>query len=128
MTLKQKLTNILEDLNSEDKADELWKKYAKIEDMKKISVDFDTESGKIEVQSKNLDINGQPVLDWELNTKTGDIVQTSRNATTGSERIVEKQVDLSTLKNPDPVPQAVFDVTNSNAVKSVTAVTPATAT
>ena len=49
MTLKQKLTNILEDLNSEDKADELWKKYAKIEDMKKISVDFDTESGKIEV-------------------------------------------------------------------------------
>jgi hypothetical protein len=52
MTIKQKLANILEDLDNEAKLDELWKNFAKSEDMKKISVDFDTESGKIEVKSK----------------------------------------------------------------------------
>ena len=52
MTIKQKLANILEDLDNAEKLDELWKNFAKTEDMKKISVDFDTESGKIEVKSQ----------------------------------------------------------------------------
>lgn len=53
------------------------------------------------------------MLEWSLDTKTGDIEQTTRDPDTGSERVVEKTIDVSTLKNPDPVPQSVLDVTKS---------------
>lgn len=49
MTLKQKLANVLEDLDKEEKLDEMWKKYGKTQAMKRISVDFDVDSGKIGV-------------------------------------------------------------------------------
>jgi len=104
MSLKQKFANILDDLDNEAKLDELWKKFAKNDDMKNITVSFDVDSGKVGVTSKNVDANGNPLLDWSMDTKSGEIIQTTRNATTGSERVVEKTIDVDTLKNPDPVP------------------------
>ena len=86
--------------------------------MKKITIHLDADSGKVELASDTKDVNGNPVLEWSMDTKSGEVVQTSRNATTGSERVVEKTIDVSTLKNPDATPQAVIDAASSDTTST----------
>lgn len=113
MTLKQKLANILEDFNQPGRLDELWKNLENTNDTKSFTIDFDAESGKIDIHSQNQNAQGQPVLEWSLDTNKGDIISTTRNVTTNSERVVEKTIDVATLHNPDPVPVAVVAAMNS---------------
>ena len=59
MTLKQKLTNVLEDLDKPGALDELWKNLEKQNDtVKTFTIDFDVESGKIDIQSYNQTYSG----------------------------------------------------------------------
>ena len=113
MTLKQKLANILEDFNQPGRLDELWKNLENTNDTKSFTIDFDAESGKIDIHSQNQNAQGQPILEWSLDTNKGDIISTTRNVTTNSERVVEKTIDVTTLHNPDPVPVAVVEAMNS---------------
>ena len=122
--MKQKLTNILEDLEKPGALDELWKNLEKQNStVKSLSVELNAETGKIDVKSQEKTNSGQPVLEWTLDTHTGDIVETTRNVTTDSERVVEKTVDVESLHNPDPVPVSIIDAMNSTTTASTTTTT-----
>ena len=115
--MKQKLANILKDIESGDKVNDLFKDLNGAE-VKKVRVIYDLESGTYQVESLTQDSNGTIEHDYKLNTNTGDVVETIKNITSGNEKIIESHVNMTTIKTPDPVPVNVVAAMNTTVSKT----------
>ena len=111
MTMKQKLASIMKDIEDQSKLNDIWKNLDG-GDHKKISVKIDLDAGTYEVKNQHKDSNRTIEHHYSLNTKTGDAVESLKNVTSGSEKVIESHIDVQTLKAPTSVPQNVIDAMN----------------
>ena len=121
MNVKQKLANILGDFESQEKIADLWKDVNGA-DVKKVRLVYDLETGSYQVESLTHDSNGTVEHDFKLNTKAGEAVETIKNLESGSEKVIESTVNMTSLRTPEPVPQSVVDAINSDAKTTAEAV------
>lgn len=81
--LYQKLQNLLDDFKTTDKVQELWKDIStqeRADHLGKINIELDTQTGEIEVTSKELNSDGKPVYDWRLEQTVGQFTQVRRES------------------------------------------------
>ena len=66
----------MDDLGNQNVIDGLWNnasQESKNSALRKFSVDFDLDSGKIDIHTKARDANGKPLFEWKLNPEDGKI-------------------------------------------------------
>lgn len=96
MTMKQKLSDLIDSLGQEEKSKEIW---GDVHDAipQSVTLHIDTLNNDVSIFSDDVDTKGRPVMQWEMNKETGHITETKRNADGSEVHVKEKDVDVKEL-------------------------------
>ena len=98
------MVDIMESLKKQEVINEFWRKANEKqveENLKKIIVEFDLENDHIHMSSGTKNVNGDAMMDWNLNAKTGEIIEATREKDGSKEKIIEREVSVESLHNEE---------------------------
>ena len=104
MLTKQRLVDLMQQFKKQDTLNEFWRDVTpqqKEESLDKIIMSFDLNKNEVKLQSEKKNVNGAPLFEWTLESETGEIVEATRHVDAITERIIERQVNPSTLVNAE---------------------------
>jgi len=94
----------MESLKKQEVINEFWRKANEKqveENLKKIVIEFDLEKDLIHMSSDAKNVNGDAMMDWNLDTKTGEIIEATREKDGSKEKIIEREVSPESLHNEE---------------------------
>lgn len=87
----EKIQNIMGDLEKPSTIDGLWdqaSEEARNSALRKFSIDFDLDSGNIDIHTKATDADGKPLFDWKLDPELGKIDHIQRVPIVNPKKII----------------------------------------